>query len=256
MSLLPPPPPPPASPSLPSPVLPPKKNMPYEQTVVSVSSPGGARYDRGSTLRNITDILMMSAAIPNSRYVVHDGNSRLGINGQTVNLPRGNYRGKALLDHIQASVRNQTGDTSFSCSADALRRVRLSSSEGALSVAFPDGSTLHRLLGLPAGGAESGDGQVVAPGRGADFDAHLYRVELRGPAFPGGVLDLGTVLARRDDAISFHSATAAEARRSRPLFDPPLTALRGFSVHILDDAGRGLDLGGLRASVLIRISHL
>lgn len=230
--------------------------MPYEKVVVSVSHPDGALYDRGSTLRNITDILMMSAAIPNSRYVIHDGNCRLGINGNTVLLPTGNYRGKALLDHIQASVRDQTGDASFVCSADALSRVRLSLSAGSLSVTFPDGSTLYRLLGLPAEGAASDDGQVVAPGRGADFDASLYNVELRGPAFPGGVHRLGTVLARRDDAISFHSATPAEARRSRPLFEPPLTALRGFSVHILDDAGRGLDLGGLRASVLLRVSFV
>ena len=219
--------------------------MPRERLLIRVGP-----YTHPSKLRGVTDLLLLSAAIPNSRYVIHTGNRSYALDGVVRTLEIGNCSSwQGLLTKLQDSLApgfewRLTDSGFFEIEGD-----------NPFTLSFPNGSTLYRLLGFAPTPA-TGNPVLVAPAAPIAFDTQLYRVRLLSPAFPGGALSIGPVLTRRDDAISFHSATAAEARRQQPLFVPPLASLQSFEVQLLDDVGRPLDLNGVHASVEILVTYV
>ena len=218
--------------------------MPRERILVQAGP-----YTHPCKIRGVTDVLLLSAAIPNSRYVIHGGNHTYALNGVAQTLELGNCCSwQELLTKLQT-------DTGFEWRLTDSGFFEIEGNEP-FTLSFPNGSTLYRLLGFAPTPTSSSGNILTAPGAPTAFDTQLYRVRLVSPSFQGGVLNIGPVLTRRDDAISFHKATSAEAMRKQPRFDPPLPSLQSFEVQLQDDVGRPLSLNGLRASIEILVTYI
>lgn len=218
--------------------------MPRERLLLQVGP-----YTHPSKIRGVTDILLLSAAIPNSRYVIHEGNNSYALNGVAQILEVGNCCSwQELLAKLQT-------DTDFEWRLTDNGFFEIEGNEP-FTLSFPNDSTLYRLLGFAPTPTNSNNNILTAPGAPTAFDTQLYRVRLVSPSFQGGAINIGPVLTRRDDAISFHKATSAEALRQQPQFRPPIPSLQSFEVQLLDDVGRPLGLNGLRASIEILVTYV
>ena len=229
----------------------------YSKLIVLSSRKNPIKYELHPIIRNVTDIVMLSAVLPNSQYVIHSGNNSAIINGIMFEIDVGDYSLIEIFDRITQKLRTVTEDSSFLVEQDKTSKFVTIKSENTLDFTweFPFDSTMYRILGFsPSTKLVAVGGVLTANGLGSRYDSQLYKIDLCSPVFDQGRFSLGTIIIRRDDAVTFHQASTAECRRKRSVFRYPLPKLISFTLTITDEFGRIVDFNQVRFAIELKIS--
>ena len=218
------------------------------------------RHIHHSRLKNIQDIQLVSACIPQSRYILHEHN-HFFLNADLIQLPQNNFAntGTRLAETIQSGVRAQTNRPAFTCVL-VDNKLEFSDSQ-AFAIRFGE-STLNRNVGLNkihpnVASRDAGTGlyKLLASNPPSRYTMHMYRVCPSGPGIPSPGQTLAHVITRVDDAITYYSAPRKELTRSTPLFRPPLHSLKTYEIQILDDNNKPVHFNNIHATVVIAITY-
>lgn len=229
--------------------------MPSRLVVVSGAT-NPFLYECTPVFRKVTGITMLSAALPNSQYVIHPGNNSASLDGSAVTIPVGNFTLNEILERLTQGFRSVSNNQTFECKQNNDGKVTITSDPNqnpSFDIKFP-GSTLYRILGFVNGGTNTAvNGVLTAISKGIAYDTQLYQIYLCSSVFDQRQLSLGTVLTRRDDAVTFYQASPAEAKQ-RPSQFSPLPLLSSFTVKVTDEFGRNVDFNGVSIAIELRIS--
>lgn len=229
-------------------------------------------YTHGFSIKNVVSIYLLAAVIPNSRYIIHDGNDRIEVTNPhgtyQIQLPVGNaaLTPAKLAEVAQTAVRDGTADDTFQCNILApSNKIEMRSTLGPFQIKFPSNSTLYRNLGMngvgggetssvPDGDEEGGAHVILCPSAPSRYCNRMYNVRFRASSSqPFCTLD--HVIVRRDDAITFYSSQKKNRRVSNS-YNPPLPSVQKIVLDILDDSGQRMDLNGLQASLVLSVTYL
>ena len=218
-------------------------------------------------LKNVTDIKVTCACIPQSRYIIHKHNHFFFLvdeNGSSdrVNLPQSNFANTRarLAEIVQSSIRSQVPNRSnFQC---LITSDKIVFRDAQFFVIEFGKSTLYRNLGMNKSPTQNSSMnpehnlfEIKAPNPPSRYTMHIYRVVLsaKGIPFPGQTL--AHVITRRDDSITYYVPPSSAMRRTSPVFRPALPVLSTFALQILDDNNNVVEFNHIHATIVLAVTY-
>ena len=197
--------------------------------------------------RNVVNMRLVHAVLPNSTYTIHEDDFQFLINDQLISIGVGYV---CQIHDLISQVESQATDVKL-CYDKTTGKLSFSS-EGTLSVRFFDGSHLHKLFGFPSGLSEGTQVLVgLYPSTLLFYRSNLFKIRV--PELSSVLLDDGTldfIPRNHNDSITYYSNSGDKYDSRRFVHAVHLSQLH---VEITDEGGAVVDMNGIDVVLVFQV---